>query len=109
MNKIDRTYLQDIADKFIWAGINRVSHSGDMMHAFRFGADDLKAETNRQRLHDAIINEVVDFFRNALIDATYDQGSATFLITLNLSRCALNHSQADALSTAMSAFRAENC
>jgi len=41
-------------------------------------------------------------------EIAYD-GSGTFHISLNLSRCALDHTQADQLSTAMSVFRAENC
>jgi len=30
---VDRAYLQGVLDNFVWAVINRVSHSGDMEHA----------------------------------------------------------------------------
>jgi hypothetical protein len=108
MKQTDRAYFQEVLDNFILAGINRVSHSGDMVHLFRLGADELKHATDRQRLHDTVIEDVETFFHGAQVDAKYDSDRATFDISLNLCRCALNQSQSAALSTAMEMFRAEH-
>ncbi|MCK2087632.1 hypothetical protein MXC99_05515 [Thauera aromatica] len=108
MKSSDRAYLQGVLDSFILAAINRVSHSGDMEHLFRLDAVELKQATDRQRLHETVVDDVLGFFYGARVEIKYDQGRASFDIYLDLSRCALNQGQSSALATAMEMFRAEH-
>ncbi len=107
MKPSDRTYLQNVLDNFIYAGINRLSHSGNMQHRFRLDATELKQVTGRQRLHETVVHDVESFFDGSLVKATYDQERAAFDIDLNLSQCALNHQQSSALSDAMTYYHAD--
>jgi hypothetical protein len=108
MKPADRIYLQKVVDDFIFAAINRASLSGGMVYLFRLGVDELKGATDRQRLHETVVADVISFFSGAQIAASYDQDRATFDISLDLSQCTLNQAQSAGLSAAMENFRCEN-
>lgn len=104
----DRVYLENALSSFIETSIHRVAHSGDMQYTYRITAAEVKDATDRQRLHESIIADYLQFFANHHVDAAYDADFASFSITVDLNRCVLSPAQAKFLSTAMETFRVEN-
>jgi hypothetical protein len=108
MQSQDRVFLENALSSFIQTSINRVAHSGDMTYAYRITAAEVKAATNRQRLHAAVISEYQQFFANHHVAADYDSDFESFAITMDLNRCVLSPQQAGFLSAAMETFRSEH-
>ncbi|MGC8213072.1 hypothetical protein [Ralstonia pseudosolanacearum] len=108
MNTTDLTYLTHALEAFIAAAINRLSVSGDLTYTFRIPAAELKAQTDRQRLHEAVIQDVIGFFKGHGVRAQYDQELASFAVTIDLNTCVLSPPQANYFSTAMETFRANS-
>ncbi len=108
MTPNDRNYLNGVLSDFIEASINRTSHSGHMIFRYRLTADEIRSATGRQRMHDSVADDVLDFFRMASVDADFNRQFGAFDITLNLSTCALSPAQARDLSAAMETYRAEH-
>lgn len=108
MKPSDQKFLRTALDDFIGAGITRSVHSGDMNHAFVMSSEEFKDATNRQRLHENLVDEVIEFFADAQIHADYNDSTGMFNINLNLSQCAMNRQQAKHLTAALEIYRAEN-
>ena len=108
MNLQDRIYFQGVLDDFIYASIQRVARSNELVHRYRLTVDEVRQNTGRQRLHESVLYEIEAFFNYSNVLITYDRNFGTFDIILDLSRCALNQAQARFLSTAMEVYRSEN-
>lgn len=106
MSPQDIQYAQSVLSAFIGSAINRVSVSGDLAYNFRLTAGEIKTATNRQRLHDSVIQDYVDFFTGHNVGAEYDDSLATFSVQLDLNRCVLSAKEAEFLSVAMETYRA---
>lgn len=105
MTSADRTYLQGVLDAYVDVSIQRIAHSGVLSYRYRLSGAELRAATGRQRLHEAIIDDVTSFFAVANADANYDAKRDTFDIVVDLNNCILNRHQAEFLSVAMTTFR----
>lgn len=108
MTPQDQNYLQNVLNDFIVASISRTSHSGHMQFRYRLTTEEIRNATGRQRFHESLATEVVDFFRMANVDAEFIRQFGTFDISLDLSMCALSPTQARDLSIAMETYRIEN-
>jgi hypothetical protein len=97
----DRVYLEGVLNAYVDVSIQRIAHFGIPNYQYRLSGMELRAATGRQRLHEAIINDVVSFFRNANAEASYDAQQDSFDIQINLNNCILNSSQSETLSRAM--------
>lgn len=106
MNATDLTYLTNALEAFITAAINRLSVSGDFVYTFRIPAAELKEQTDRLRLHEAVIQDVIAFFKGHGVKAQFDPEFASFAVTIDLNACVLSPPQAKYFSTAMETYRA---
>lgn len=109
MQAQDIQFLEDALNAFVDSSISRAAHCGDMIYKYRLPATQIKEGTGRQRLHDAVLDEVKDFFSSHSASVEFNDAAASFTVTIDLSRCQLTPAQAKGLTLAMSAFRAEHC
>jgi len=103
MRPDDLQFLESALESFIWAAINRVSMSATMEHQFRFTA----AEMGRQRVRDAFVAEVRDFFEAARAHAEFDAQRSAFVIHIDLDRVLMNPKQAEAFALALQKYRTD--
>lgn len=108
MTPEDRRYLDSVYNSFVEVSTQRVAYTGDLTHYFRITDNEIKAATNRQRLHDSVINDVIGFFGYMNVHANYDGQYGSFEVTLDLSRCSLTAAQSQALSVAMRFYQSEH-
>ena len=107
MRQSDISFLEKELDTFIDTAIVRVSKSGEMHHRFRITSAQLKEGTDRQRLQEALLDEVGEFFRGAGASAQFDDQRSSFSVSVDLNRVELNSRQADRLNTAIEFHRAD--
>ncbi|CCH07734.1 hypothetical protein ACOTDN_27105 [Achromobacter xylosoxidans] len=100
--------LRKILDTYIEAAIQRVPHSGNMVHRFSLSAEEVLRMTGRERLHDAVISDVVSFFQDARVHADYRKGSRQFNLELDLNECSLNFDQSRLFNVAITKFRMDH-
>lgn len=103
----DRTFLQESLNAFIDSGISRTAHTGDSVYRYGIDIQEFKEATGRQRVHEALIEECVEFFEKHGVNAEYDAATESFDVRLNLDKCKLNAKQATHLTKAQNHFRAE--
>lgn len=101
MKPDDLAYLESALQSFIWAAINRVASSDQRHHQFRFTA----GEMGRQRVHDAFIDDVRDFFEQVNASVEFDVQRAAFLVSFNLDTVLMNPAQAKAFVLACEKYR----
>lgn len=105
MQSSDLHYLQRVLALFISASIQRVPNSGQMVHRFSISVDEFKLQTNRNRLHASVINDVIGFFNRQNVDASYDTNYSSFDIFIDLEKCVLDPGQASNLAKAIDYYR----
>lgn len=105
----DVNFLEQALADFIETSINRVAHSGTMQFRYKLKAADAKAGTDRQRLHESVIDAYQAFFASHGVSCEYDPTFSTFNVVIDLDSCVLNPAEARQLSAAMSLYRAEHC
>lgn len=109
MQPQDISFLEQSLADFIETSINRIAHSGTMQYRYRLTAADAKTGTDRQRLHESVIDAYENFFASHGGKCEYDPNFATFNVLIDLDRCVLNPAQARQLSAAMGLYRTEHC
>ena len=108
MTPSDRTFLQEQLSAFIDAGISRTGHTGESVYRYGIDIQDFKDATGRQRIHEPLIDECVEFFKKHGVAAEYDEATESFDVRVNLDRCKLNARQATALTRQQDRYRADN-
>lgn len=96
-------FMMHILDQFIDTAINRLSsEDGTMVSQFFI---DLRAHfSDRQRITQKLINDVITLCESRGLDATVDSRS-NLLITVSLNRCRFNPSQAATFNAALAYTR----
>jgi hypothetical protein len=105
MNPLDLRYLEACLASFIETSTNRLSRNGSMSHVYRITAAEVKERTKRQRLHEAVISDYLNFFARHQVQAEFVSDYSDFTVTVDLRNCILSPQQSKFVSAAMDHFR----
>ena len=102
MNPEDRKLAQEIYQSFIESSISRTFDSGSMVYHFQLPLSNIREATDRQRIHESVIDFYIQYLESMNASCSYDQTYQTIMIVIDLDKCVLSPSQSQDLSIALS-------